>query len=539
MKNEKTFLEKLGERDRAAEKVVTEQRAVERYIAGERFAEVQESAWDTQDPFQTPARQNQSLAGTHPNDLLHYTAASFHAARPGSRRDGDYPPFYRMEQQHWMIVWAARILDGLCTPAINVLDILTEFCIFTGFDYTVLPREMGENKPLVKKAQRVLDDWFEQVNWKSWEREIFRRSRRDGSGICRLDMETDSGLPDLVSVEPEQLREPHNVRSLNGRLRISGKDASWKYGILKKKRDTSKVFGYWVVSQYSDAQNQGEFYKADEIWHVKTEWPDRMAAHGVSDFFSVANDMPRTTKLLRSMVDGGTIQALIAYIREAPEGMSPTNISGGFQMRSRQGDTVKGVHMDGPNVLSVSNGYKYHKGPLADKAAAEALIKLLQAGLRGIGIRWQLTEPMISGDASNGGLAAGVVAEAPMVKAMTYRQSHYGNEYRRLCMRILQIAAKIGKLGTDVEDISELLCVAVAMPDVAPRHKAEDAEIDNGAYDRGAMSPQTYTARRGMVFEQEQANKDQAGEIETPDPPGGPEEEKIAAGTDNERTNDP
>lgn len=535
-----------------------EQRTIDRLKEQDKRAVV-EDAWASSDPY--TSRQRPGIQTTS-NDLFQH-AFGFHTARPGSRRHGSYPPFYRTEMEHWQIVDAARTLEGLCSTAAEVLDVLTQFAIFTGFTYKVIEKNPERPEPgvdarpmgrendiqqadggearrkrpptIVEKAQEVLDKFIKINRWYEWEREIFRRSRRDGEAFVYLEPDPVSGLFLLRSVEPEQVKSPQDAGAIKRQL---GADSSmsWWYGILTPKDDTSRAEGYWVVSQYNDAQNLGEFIPAEEMLHVKTEWVDRCAKRGVSDFFSVANDMHGTRKLLRNLRESATVQAAIAWIREHPIDMD-VGRAGGVTAASnvnQSGEVVPATRYDGPVMLDVSQGMEYKGGPIGD--GQSDLIQVLQAALRSVGARWQMPEALISGDASNANLASALVAEAPFVRALQTRQWHYKLTYEALMERVLEYAASTGQLGAARDTILDQVAISVEMPPVVPRKLKEETDRNETLHKNEILSRQTWSAREDLDPDEENQlmdedpprlpqngmdNGDQEGKGETADVPEG------------------
>lgn len=535
-----TFLDTLAARDETRER--TELLLLERenqQLAALQAAESARSMleqfdpWASSDPYAGGSRAG---LGPATNDLFFSQGLGTHTARPGSRQHGDLPPFYRTEQQHWEIVDVARVLEAMCPTAANILDVLTQFAVFTGFEYTVVPKKTADDgKPerrtkgdpdeirqnvansagirWAKDVQRRLDRWIKEVDWYRWECEIFRRTRRDGEAFVILDDDdpTSDGLPSLRSVEPEQVKEPQEPSSLNQRLGI-GSDESWKYGILTSRENTSIPLKYWVVTQYSGSRNMGQMYDADEVFHLKTEWVDRQAKRGVSDFYSVANDLPGVKKLLRNLREGATVQASIAWIREHPPLMLPSQMGGAGLAPdnvTRAGDKVSSVNMQGPTILDVMNGMKYIGGPLGGSGAHLVLIEVLQAALRNIGSRWQFPEGLISGDASNANLASALVAEGPFARGMEMRQWHYRNAYARLLERVLDRASVMGRTGPARENLWEQLELSVECKPVIARKMAEETDRCAVLSARGILSDQTWAAREDLDFEDEQANMEE------------------------------
>jgi hypothetical protein len=507
-----TFLETLAERDRVAEEtqhllLTREAQYLEQLKARGEAEQLLEDAWDTQDPF-VGNRAVPAGLGSAANDLYHPGAIHAHTAMPGSRRHGAMPPFYRTEPEHRAFRDAARVLEAFCPTAVCILDVLSQFVIFTGFQYQVIQRgDDGDGSTdSTDKAQEFIDKWQRDVDWYSWELELFHRSRRDGEAFLILEEDDTLGTLSLRSVEPEQVKEPANPESIGGRVGAPD-DASWRFGILTEKEDTSIPLGYWVVSQFNESTLTGQFYEPDEVFHIKTEWIDRQSKRGISDFFSVANDLPGVKKLLRNLREGATVQAAIAWVREHQEGMmpNPMGASTGGNV-SRTGQTTRHVHYDGPTMLDVTAGLKYTAGPLAGVGQSETLIQVLQAALRNIGARWQMPEGVVSGDASNANLASALVAEGPFTRALEARQWFYRNAYKRLLERVLDHAAVAGMLGPSRENILDELEIAVEMPPVIARKQKEDTERDAILSEHGILSNQSWAARADLDFENEKKN---------------------------------
>ena len=544
-----TYLETLGQREVVAEQIEVlrldrDQKVLDSLIAAAKPI-YESDPWASRDPFQG-ARGIPAGLGNSPNDLMPYGAIGFHNARPGSRRDGGMPPFYRTLQQHWMIVDAARTLEALCPTAVNILDVLQQFVIFTGFSYTIVDTDKPElgpampdgvgsdsgrenplpqgqpetrdaadpqqvrdnvqtskNARLVKDAQKFLDAWRKRVDWYSWELELFRRSRLDGEAFLVME-ENATGQLGLRSVEPEQVKEPQDQHAVNRKAGVDSRH-SWRFGILTTKQDTSIPLAYWVVSQYSDASNQGEMFDADEVFHLKTEWVPRATKRGISDFFSVANDIPGTKKLLRFLRESATVQASVAWVEERPEGYAaPVGLAGGQPITTRTGQAATGTVIDQVRSLSVPNGLKYIAGPLAGTGKSQTLIEVLQAALRNIGARWQMPEGIVSGDASNANLASALVAEGPFTRALEARQYWYRQKYMKMMERVLEHAAATGQIGGG-ENIMDLIEVSVETPPVISRKAKEETERNQILSQNSILSPEDWAARENLDYAEQQA----------------------------------
>ena len=80
-----------------------------------------------------------------------------------------------------------------------------------------------------------------------------------------------------------------------------------------------------------------------------------------------------------------------------------------------------------------------------------------QAALRYVGVRWNMPEYMISGDASNANLASALVAEAAFrQRPREADQPVYLNAFRELFWKVLRIRFDAGAFSTWVGSFAEL-----------------------------------------------------------------------------------
>jgi len=500
-----TYLETLAQRHAVAEKtelalLQREERQLQALTRQAEFTQLLEHSdrWASADPHTSHGASVAGL-GSAANDLYHPGAIGAHSARPGSRRHGAQPPFYRTEQEHWQIVDAARVLEAFCPAAVTVLEVLADFCIFPGYEYKAVPvkkpgKEPSGSNPQVDKAQEIIDKWHRAVDWPGWELELFKRTERDGETLTILEPDDESGLLGLRSAEPEQIKEPTD--GVLGKLRVRVPDhQTFRFGILTEKADTSKPLAYSVVSQYNDTQRLNEIIEADDMFHIKIG-VDRQAKRGVSSFFANINDFPGVKKLLRALRESATVQANIAWVKEFATGVMPSAI-GDDLITTRAGDSGLGIHYDQPHCVGVPQGTTYTAGPLGLQGQNSALILVLQAALRNIGARWRMPEGLVSGDASNNNYASALVAEAPFVRAMGRQQAFYRNKFRELHERVLEAA-----MGEGILDEVE---VSIEMPPVVPRDAKEETERNLSLNEGGHLSNQTLAAREDLDFDDEQA----------------------------------
>ena len=107
-----------------------------------------------------------------------------------------------------------------------------------------------------------------------------------------------------------------------------------------------------------------------------------------------------------------------------------------------------------------------------------------------------MPEALISGDSSNANLASALVAEAPFIRGMVFRQWHYRNEYKQVMERVLDFAAIHGMLGVARENVLDDLEVSVEMPPVVPRKLLEETQRNQILHENSILSPEDWAAKR-------------------------------------------
>jgi hypothetical protein len=112
-----------------------------------------------------------------------------------------------------------------------------------------------------------------------------------------------------------------------------------------------------------------------------------------------------------------------------------------------------------------------------------------------------MPEFMFTSDASNSNYASTLVAEGPAVKMFERLQASLRNDDCAVMWRVIRNAAEAGRLPTDVCRRVEL---QINLPSLHVRDQLKEAQIDQIAYEHGVLSPQTWSKRLGLDYDQEQ-----------------------------------
>ncbi len=387
----------------------------------------------------------------------------------------------------------------------GVLRRLTNFAIRKGYVYEARPAEPfakdTATRELAAQVERVLHEFRHLNGWAPRERSAFLRSRRDGEVFLRHFAQPD-GTTLVRFVEPEQVRQP------------PGTDVHHTFGVHTDPADIECRIAYDV--SYTNPEDW-ESVPAEDVSHLALN-VDECVKRGISDFFCTGAAVEETWKLLRNLRVVAGVQAAVPWIEEF-ENASQVQVSAYVDSKKDQARPVVTNPITGrtPNyrtyepgeIPHIGRGRKYIDQPSA--ANAPNHIQVVQAGLRAVAARWDMTEAMISGDASNNNYASILAAGSPFVTGIECEQAVYEAFFLRSMWIAVRNAARAGRFtlgGRRVgeHEVSRRIDVHATPPQVAIANKQEEADVDHKDIAAGVMSIQTRRAKVGLKDEQEREN---------------------------------
>jgi len=436
------------------------------------------------------------------------------------RKRGGDQDVYRNEEELHAIRTLARYLVRANPYASGMMRQLTNFTIRKGFTYKSEPEpEYKEDKQAAKLADRVqvfIDRWIDLNVWPKREREMFRRTERDGESIGRL-FPREDGLSIWRFVEPEFVKNPANALEEQG----------WTFGIKHKVdaegQDVETIEKYWI--SYSADSSKGEEIDAAQVFHLKMSDTDSTLKRGLSGFFSTRDAFHDAAKLNHNMSVGASILAAIAYITQTA-GVTQAQLqayitgqSDAVRQNASMGRTEY-YRREGPGqVVHVGEGREYKAPPMASNSPH--FVAILAAALRCAAARWNMPEFMVSSDASNANYASTLVSGSPFVTAVECEQDHYVQMFAQIIWRAIEIAAKADWFRPfKYEDILAMVAVHIEPPQVAIANRIENATVHEIQHRNGVLSKQTWRMREGLDNDEEKAKLEE--EPPTPSQPGAP-----------------
>jgi capsid protein len=393
---------------------------------------------------------------------------------------------YLNEQQLAAVRLECRRLAATNEFAINGIENRISYLVGPGHTYRAGVRKGAElAQPLVDQVQVVLNEFIQENAWHARQQEIVRRLDRDGEAFLRFFVSAD-GSTRVRFVEPEQVYTPKEL----SRTRWAS------FGIQTEPDDVETPLGYYI---------DGEPVDAAQIQHRKAN-VDANVKRGLPLYFSVRKNLRRVEKLLRNMSALAEIQSAIALIRK-----HRSALRNGVEQYVADGSEAAGLASSGrQRYLS-----RYEPGTILDAPAgleydfpaaginASNFVTVLQAELRAIAARLVMPEFMFTSDASNSNYSSTLVAEGPAVKMFERLQASLKNEDCRVMWRVIENAAAAGRLPRDVCQSVEL---QVSLPSLHVRDQLRECQIERIAFEKGVLSPQTWSQRLGLDYDQEQKN---------------------------------
>jgi hypothetical protein len=311
-------------------------------------------------------------------------------------------------------------------------------------------------------------------------------------------------------VEPEQVVEPANPAAIESWLDVRGQfHSSWSFGIHTATNLPDDPLGYHIV--YDSSGKDWDYIPAERLQHIKRNSP-RNAKRGVSDFQAVQADLEREAKLRRNTAEGAALQAAIAWILQAPPGATAGQMQGlgGIDLHPGSRKAVSGASRAELNyppgtILKPSAGLEYKPGPMGSERNPNFVL-VAQYILRSIGVRWNMPEYMISGDASNANHASTLVAESPFVKAREADQQFYRRQWYCLIWKVLHQAwraNRFSRLGVSWKSLQQLIDVKIDAPAVATRDPLRLTQAQESQVRMGILSRRTAAAQAGLDYDVE------------------------------------
>lgn len=403
-------------------------------------------------------------------------------------------PAFSNEQEHAGIRTQCRALALGNEFAINGHENRVSYIVGTGHTYRAAVKKglagasSSDSVPSdwARQVQTVVDDFIWQNQWHRRQQELVLRRDRDGEAFLRFFVAAD-GATRVRFVEPGQVATPQEY----------GQRPECSFGIETDRDDVETVRAYFI---------DGTPIPAEEIQHRKAN-VDGNVKRGLPLFYPVRKNLRRAEKLLRNMSVVAEIQSAIALIRKH-RGATRTALQ---QFVGSQAD----ANVTNPATGRTTSFKRFAPGTIIDAQGnvdydfpaaalnAGSYVTVLQAELRAVASRLVMPEFMLTADASNANYASTMVAEGPAVKMFERLQAQQVADDLEVMWRVVRHAIATGRLPAEVWNAIE---IQAQPPSLAVRDVLKEAQVSRIEFESGILSPQTWCQRRGLDYDQEQAN---------------------------------
>lgn len=436
--------------------------------------------------------------------------APYYQSEVDDRECGQFRPIFETEHDLSMIRAKSNRVVWFDEIGLGALDSLKNYIFQEGLQFVPTAVSGSENKALIDETAELIEHIL-RINgyWEGLDGEYHDRARVDGEVLTELVWEDDVRWKDH---EPMHLTEPdmRSQRNLEDwqSSRVFGEQC-WKFGVHTLKRDTSKAFGYHLVF---DKEGRDWNYIPEDKFVLYKRNVYRSVKRGISDFFVVVRDLERDSKLVERLVLCAAMQASIPWAVEYPEGAKTSSIQSAVigaadytrTVRKESGTQHVAVNTLAPGTIPhIKKGGKYIEGPLATRNSS--FIEVSQHVRRTIGVRFQMPEFMISGDASNANYSSSTIHADSFVKARQSDQRAFGQHTLCLIWKSLKMYHDRGKYaaGSDWEDLKRSMRITVDGKDPSTKSPLEKRQALALEIDYGLTSPRTASTECGRHYDKE------------------------------------
>jgi capsid protein len=156
----------------------------------------------------------------------------------------------------------------------------------------------------------------------------------------------------------------------------------------------------------------------------------------------------------------------------------------------------------GPGTILDAHANIEYDFPAANIDAAN-FVAVLQAELRAVASRLVMPEFMLTSDASNANYSSTMVAEGPAIRMFARLQAEQVCDDLEVIWRAVNTAVAAGKLPAEAPALVNIQAAPPSLVVLDQLKEAQRFKIENAA---GILSPQTWSQRDGLDYDQEQAN---------------------------------
>ncbi len=434
---------------------------------------------------------------------------------PQDYQEGSYEPFIVHEYDLQVIRGIGAFISMCDSAGICALENLKNYTFGNGFAWSVVNRSRSSDQmALLDTCNDILGEFMDRNEWGLIEPELSDYAHGKGEFLHVL--HANAGFATSEICEPAYLREPADRNSASDYVGVPS--LSWSFGVGTPYGMPWAPLAYCIDKRGDHSAE--EIVDAKNVVHVKQNVP-RGVKRGISDFYCCYVQMRQRAKVLDNTAEGTAAQAAIAWIEEQAAGVTASQTEANLGARMDRGtlgalqqakeasgasSTIRARRINKGSVITMSNGKKYHAGPLGQTGGGkEQATMVADAVGRYVGSRWQMPEFMFNNNASTANYASTFVAESPFVKATQRRQYRYGLAFERIFWRVLEIAIQGGRIPGVLllQDLKRRVAIKCVPPTVENRDRLKETQRNQTLVKGGVMSRKTWAVREDLDYEEE------------------------------------
>jgi len=305
-----------------------------------------------------------------------------------------------------------------------IIECLTEFIV--GKEVRIIAQDRNE------MIQEFWDE-FEVINkFIRRQKEIVRRTLRDGECFIRYFVDVKEGTTKIRFIEPSEITDQ------------SGK---YSHGIQTDPDDIETPINYYR----SKDGKLLEVIPAKEIQHIKI-LADSNVKRGTSFLYTVMPLIKKYEEWLNDRIILNKVRNCVALVISM-EGATPSQIDSMVSQRTTSTAETGKVRAFKPGtIVRLGGGMKYDM--VSPNLQAADVQHDGRSILLAIATATRMAEYMVTGDASNANYSSTMVSESPAVRAIENWQTFFEQEFKTLFRKVIQAGISYGPLPTQSEKIT-------------------------------------------------------------------------------------
>ena len=366
----------------------------------------------------------------------------------------------------------------------SIVNNLAKFILGKG--PTIKPKD--DNKMVVE----VWEDFRVSNMWNLKEKEMVRRTFRDGELFIRKFIDEKTGECKVRFLRAQIIKNPKDMRRIN-------QDENVTFGIGTDPSDVEDIKTYYLCNQDG---NLIDAVSAEQIIHIKII-SDSDMKRGISFLYTALPMIKKYHDWLEDRIVLNKVRSAIALIRKVEGSQSAIqSIRDAQQSQYQDSDRKKQQTMSRGTVLTASQGISYDM--LSPKINAPDVKDDGRAMLLAVAAGIGQPEMFFTADYSNANYSSSMVAQNPFVREIEDWQDFFTFYYQMLFKNIVDANIKYGKLPKDTDTKCTIEWPPLILADIEKNNKAREIQHRNKI-----ISKKTWQLKEALDPDMEEKNMEE------------------------------